>query len=679
MALLVILPVFVLSIFPNAYLVPKLIFLSWGSVVLLLLICIKVIVSGNLNISGSRFDLPIFIILLSYLASTFLKTPNYMEAILTPGSATILVSSVILYFSLNQLGKDKKIIIRRSLFASGVVFSIITLLSFSGIMGKLPFAPAALKSENVTPEGGYLPAAVFLFSLLPIVVGVIMKEKDSLKKTLFVIAGLFVALAFVVSVYNIFPGGKNAPQFPSLGTSWSITVDTLKQSPFLGIGPGNYLTAFNRFRPIEYNNTNLWAIKFSTASNYYFTLITETGLVGMAGILLLLFMVYKNVKNYLQKAAGKSSEKKYDIVALSFMIVSLAVFPATLLLVFTLFILLSLNTSVSTAKLNLAAEDKKGNRSKLPAIVITAPVIALSLFFFFYSARVIKAEHSFRKALTALGQNQGRETYDYLTRAINTNPRVDRYHATFARVHLLLANNIARKEEITDEDRQNITRLVQQAIRESKATVSLNPTRSGNWEVLARTYRAISPLASGADQFAVQTYRQAVALDPINPNLRINLGSAHFARGDVENAIRSFELAVAAKRDLANAHFNLSFAYKENGDIEKAINEMQVVLSLVGRDSNDYEVARQALEALEEERQTAETPEGDELTTPEKDEEGVLEPPIELTEEEEPPEAEITPTPAGEGEENAENVSGSPTPTGEEYTSITPSPTSTQG
>jgi len=186
--------------------------------------------------------------------------------------------------------------------------------------------------------------------------------------------------------------------------------------------------------------------------------------------------------------------------------------------------------------------------------------------------------------------------------------------------------------------------LIQQAIREAKATVALNPLRAGNWEILARTYRSIMPLAVGADVFAAQTYAQAVALDPINPNTRISLGGIYYAVGEFETAVRVFELAVMAKRDLANAHYNLAFALEKTGDFARAIEHMTLVLSLVERDSEDYENARQVLENMQE-NQKLQAEVTKSLVPPLEAEEPIIQPPLELPEGSEPPEPPVIPSP----------------------------------
>jgi tetratricopeptide (TPR) repeat protein len=290
--------------------------------------------------------------------------------------------------------------------------------------------------------------------------------------------------------------------------------------------------------------------------------------------------------------------------------------------------------------------------------------------------RYLSAENTYYRALTALARNEGAAAYDLLRSAIQTNPMIDRYHGTYTQVNLALANAIAGKEDINDEDRQTIAQLIQQAIREGKATVSLNPTRAGNWELLASTYRAVIPLAQGADQFAVQTYNQAIALDPLNTNYRIALGGILYAAQQFDAAIDVFKLAVLTKPDHANAHYNLAMAYKEAGDTELAIQQLTTVLSLVPRDSEDYEVARQQLEELQQGLQ-AETQEGGDLTAPGSDiDQPALDPQLELPDDAQPPagpEAEVG-NEEEVGEDQQPQESASPSPSASASPTATPLP-----
>jgi len=145
--------------------------------------------------------------------------------------------------------------------------------------------------------------------------------------------------------------------------------------------------------------------------------------------------------------------------------------------------------------------------------------------------------------------------------------------------------------------------------------VTLNKDRSSNWENLGNIYQSVMAFAKGADNYALQSYSQAIFLDPINPNLRIKLGGIYYSQKKYEEAIDIFKLATLAKSDYANAHYNLSLAYKENKDFTKAKDEMNIVLKLIGKNSKDYDLALKELEKI------------DELTKPEP----IPEPIIEIT------------------------------------------------
>jgi tetratricopeptide (TPR) repeat protein len=196
---------------------------------------------------------------------------------------------------------------------------------------------------------------------------------------------------------------------------------------------------------------------------------------------------------------------------------------------------------------------------------------------------------------------------------------------------------MAQKKDLTDEDKNNITQAIQAAIAEGKATVALNPQRAANWALLANIYQAVMPFAQGADTFTLQAYSQAVALDPIDPNLRITLGGVYYALGRYDEAIQAFQLATFAKPDLANAHYNLSVAYREKGEMDKAIEEMKIVLTLVPKNTNDYTTAQNELTDLETKKSSAEPKVSETLTAPTKAPAPALSPQITLPSEATPP------------------------------------------
>lgn len=646
-------PLMVLSVFPNPLSAPKLIVLSFGVGLALLIKAIRVILKGSLEFSIGKFDIPVLILLAAYLASSILVTPNKMEAFFIPGMTTVIIASALLYFLVSGLKEKERKTLSVVVFLSGVALSIVSLLSLSKVFEYIPQLPTFMKDPLFNTLGGQLPSAIFIIAVLPLGIGLLISQKDVAKKAFISLATILLVLGFGMSIYNLLPGKPAEPRLLGFDTSWAVAIDTLKTSPLLGAGPGNYLSAFNQFRSLSYNQTDNWALRFTSARNFYLTTLTETGFLGAAALIFIVLGAYKRLRKIFGKNKNEFTDKTFKenaiLISLVVLLVSFVFFAAVQSHIMLLFVLLALSSPGRRIKLNLSAQAIDENNmlssslaTRLPAFLVSVPVIVALIVFAVFSSRALVAEATYKKGLDALIQNDGATTYELLRQAINTNPYVDRYHASYSQINLALANSIAQNEDITDQDRETIAQLIQQAIREAKATVTLNPQRAGNWEVLARTYQAIAPFAQGADQFTIQTFNQAVALDPINPNLRISLGGTFYALGDYDNAIDAFKLAVLAKPDHANAHYNLAFAYREKGEIEKAISEMTIVLSLADRESNDYELARTELENLEA-RRPAETEGTETLTPPQEAEKPIIEPPLELPEDAEPPESPETP------------------------------------
>jgi tetratricopeptide (TPR) repeat protein len=616
--------VFVLPKFNSPYVVPKEIFGVVAVSLFLILWAVRLIIKGQATFSIGKFDLGVFLLVLTYIVSAIFRTPNKMEAFFFPGTVTFVIVAAIFYFLLNQFDKKTKNLVLMTLFGSGILLAVSVLFAQFGVFTHIPQLPAFMKDVSFNAAGGNLPSVIYLVVLLPLGIISIIRQKDIVVRTFLVFSSIVIGLGAVMIIINMLPGKPTSLVLPGLQTSWEVLIETLKTSPILGAGPDNYLTAFNLFRPLSYNQTALWLTRFSTATNYYFTLITEVGFAGLAAISIILIGVYRTVKTNLKA-------KNWEIISLALLAILLAVFPSAPNLIFLLMALLAVFSRSEEKSVSLAT-------SRVPAVIIAAPVIlgiaALALF----GTRAVRAELTYQKALGALAANDAQSTYNLITASVNQNPYVDRYHASLAQLDMALANSIAsRKTTLSDADRSTITQLVQQAISEGKAAVTLNPSRSGNWSVLAQIYGSIMPFAQGADQFAIQAYTQAVALDPINPNLRIALGGVYYALGRYGDAIDAFKLAVLTKSDLANTHYNLAIAYRDSKDFDNAIAEMNIVLTLVPKDSSDYTLAQTTLADLQKNKPATSTaPATGNLTTPQK-QITTIKPPITLPQEATPP------------------------------------------
>ena len=74
----------------------------------------------------------------------------------------------------------------------------------------------------------------------------------------------------------------------------------------------------------------------------------------------------------------------------------------------------------------------------------------------------------------------------------------------------------------------------------------------------------------GNHKGALAEFRQAVALDPSDPNAQFNLGKELQADGDNAGAIAAFQKAIELKPDFEQAHYNLGIALRSQGDTAAA-------------------------------------------------------------------------------------------------------------
>jgi tetratricopeptide (TPR) repeat protein len=79
---------------------------------------------------------------------------------------------------------------------------------------------------------------------------------------------------------------------------------------------------------------------------------------------------------------------------------------------------------------------------------------------------------------------------------------------------------------------------------------------------------------------AIRFYTAAVALRPLSPGARNNLGNALQGRGDLDGAIAQYRRAIHLQADYAHAHGNLGVALREKGRLDEAIVEIQEALRL---------------------------------------------------------------------------------------------------
>lgn len=608
-------------------------FLAWG---------IKSLVNRKIEIRTSIFLLPLFFWVLAAVLSIFFASPNKTEAFFLPNGGGTFLALFFLYWLILNLEEKEKIF--SWLTASAFLLSLITIYQYFGLGEHLipensPLAFARIKIWS--PAGNPLFTATFLAPFVPLALIHALKKKNSLSKSLLLLTALLTATATILAASLLLPGKPAALTLLPYKTGWAIAVETFKQKPLFGVGPVNFVTAFNKFRPADFNQFSFWSTRFGVSSNYFLQVWTETGILGLLSIVFLLVAIF----NYLAK-----SKNWLDFAGILTIFLIWLFLPGNFLLLFLFTVLLGL---VSPAKTKFSFQLNPKLRW-LP-LVVSLLIIVPS---FYFAGRLYAAEVYFKKSLDTAAKNDGLKTYNYQIKAIQLNPKRIDFRLAYSQTNWALANSLASNPpsgQLTDQDKNNITQLIQQAINEAKIATSLNPDNALVWENLAQIYRGLINLAQGADQWALTAYQQAILNDPVNPRLRIDLGGLFYALKNYDEAQNIFRIAVELKPDYANAWYNLAAAYREAQKYPQAYQAMQQTLALIPVDSEDWQKAKNELDELAKKLPSptptpspqAAAPEEkkEELTPPQPLPSPVIEPPLELPEEAKP-ESLSQPTPS---------------------------------
>ncbi len=635
---------------------------------MLILTCLKFAFENRVNLIKTPFDIPLLLLLAASIVSTIAAKGPFVSVFgnqLRVGSSLAGIACyVFFYFVLTQNLKGSRAIkgiLNISIFL-GAVLSVLSLAAYFGMgAGKLP----------LSTTGASFSTTAILAVLIPILVAEILNYKNftfmmvnasflalfgltialtgSWPAWIAALAGLLVtvviltplnnlnhflkpqisaiiaALLIVVAVTGfsfIPPVGKtpnplyssyrNFPREVSLDflSSWKVAVSAFRDSPFWGTGPGTFLFDFTTYKPVEFNSSKYWNIRFDSAYNEYFQSLATLGGIGLFAYLaitaLFLTQLLRVIRFKEPMTVGLAGSGLAVFVVLALHSATLP-FLTIALLVFAAFWAVNENHALPFPfNFTTLPSQQLAKVEALPSILLTVAV-ALVLFSGFFTGKFYLADLHHRNALKAVAQNNGVAAYNELLAAVKLNPWSDLYRTDLAQINFALANAIAISKaptqaspsgSLSDQDKQNIQILLQQSITEGRTATNLSPRSPINWEILALLYRQIAGVAQNALLFSLDSYGRAIFNDPLNPLLRLNVGGVYYAVQNYDMAIRFFTDAINLKPDFANGYYNLSVALRDKGDLNGAIAAGQKVLELVDKTSPDYKTANDYLNEL---------------------------------------------------------------------------------
>lgn len=601
-----ILPSFFLTNTLETIIFPKQILTVGITIILLILYSIRSLIEGKITVKSTPFNIPILLFTLAVFVSALLSR-NFLDSVTTV--TPVLMLSLLYFTIINSLEDTLSLkIVFLSLLFGGVLSALISLLQYFKLY-IFPFP--ATQSPTFTVFGTPVQHIIYLLPLFLIALhSFLLAKKKSSENYDFI----YYILILLLSGFGIFlllfqyVTASNKPlilpyQYGFQIALASISQDTLRLLPsfLFGSGYGTFLSDFTKYKLPAYNlEPNLWTVTFSSSSSFLLETIATTGIIGL---ICFLFLIYKIIK---VKTKAGSSGVLIGILSLIVLSILLPFSYSSLFLLFVLLAIFSIYLYVENSDsvynltlsfvalkhglLNFSPQHNQNEKSAHKALPILFSVVIFLLtgFVGFFSTKLLISDLKFKNSIDAVSINNGKKSYDLEREAINDFPYRSDYYRIFSQLNLALANSLLSQvpqgSTPSAEVQQTALTLMQQSINAGRTAATLAPLNSINWLTLSGVYRNLINIGQNAEQFSIGTLQQAIALDPNNPTLYIELGGIYYQLGQFEAAQNQFTIAARLKPDFTNAYYNLGHALESKGDLQNALNQYVVVRELTKND-----------------------------------------------------------------------------------------------
>ncbi len=599
----------IVPITDNFLMISKNYILFFGALFALVLFVLNSMRKQAFEVTLTPYTIPLLLFGLAIAASTFFTNAYPVEGLLGMGGVHLSFVLIALFGS-SVLAAKK---VPSLLVGFG---SIVTALVFFSALELTGFGPATLINQVFNLN---LPSSL-LFNLsgsslvglqLVLIALVGMIAHFVLTKTLakpFAIMMPILLIGLALFGWSLLPGRPASPILPSFAASWSVMLDTMHnpRAALIGVGPGSYGNAYLQHKPLWMNGTEAWAAPFVQGANMPLTLLTSMGFLGFLAWSFLAFRIISRVRLSSPDAAPLAW-------MLGLSIIFQLILPPNAVLIGVQAILLAGFISLEKGRhsvLRIRALDAEvlhkagveNPRSSLPSSAIIAGSLALILVggLFYLTGRAYAAHYFMGQAERAAGENNAELVYNHQMTAVNLNPYMDYFRRNWASTNIIIAAALSNKTDATEAEAEQSSQLVQQAIREARSAVLLDPNDTQNSIVLAQIYSNLIGSVEEADQWAVQEYLRAISLNPSDPELIIALGGLFTAQENHQQAATLYQQAVQVKGDHPNALYNLASALKQLEQPIQAREVLQALLTVLPQETDDYVTVMQEIEELDE-------------------------------------------------------------------------------
>jgi len=630
-----------------------LIFLVFISVFAWLL---KTLIVGKVKINFSLVHIPVGVLFLVYLVSTIFSSWRYgsfwgWPQVSSESLITIMCLVLLYLLVVNVFEKKEIFYLLAFLVFSGALAGFYAILQ---IFGKFIVPISFTKNINFNSVGSVNILGIFAAVLLPLAITMAVVSKNRIHKILFIISALifsaiFLLLNFYIVWWLVITGAAlifvfgmqkrdvfdnrwlilpmfflaigllfslpifnfKIPGTPDISSevflkqkpTMDIALKSLQKRPVIGSGPGTFMYNFAKFKDSAFNQGDLWNIRFEWGSSKALTLLATTGILGTLAFLALIgFFIFYGIIFLFKRKEIEDLNFVWSLgmgVFVSFLALSIGYFlyQSNTTLDFAYFLLMaSFVALVFPGKKEV--ELKPSSLAALGFTFAITIVFVFGLGLFILEGQRYASSANYLKGLALWQEGRFDAALVEIEKAVSISPGVDLFWRNLSQLYLQNIDIVANRGDLTEEEKRQAVQLsINRAVNAGKASSDVNPANVINWSSRGNVYQNMIGTVGGTKDWAVESYKEAMALDPANPFYPTQAGVSILKYvallPEEQNQEREellaeaeyfFNKAIDVKSDYAPAHFQLSRVYSAQQKQDEMIASLEKAKQLAPRD-----------------------------------------------------------------------------------------------
>ncbi len=388
--------------------------------------------------------------------------------------------------------------------------------------------------------------------------------------------------AFVVIVLALFFAliGPRLPMFtkisPDVRPDLSATAAAVQTAMhgwriLTGSGPATFSLDFSGF------HTSPIAQGYS----FLITLLATGGLLGF----FLFFLLIAIVAHWALKIEFLEADLAMVLSLVVFLIAMLVVYPAFFAELVIIFMFIGLFLGAESRRELSFQHFSRGVSFTISIIIMLCAAGSLAVAYSGGEQYAAAVDFGQANSLAASGNTSGALAKVSAALGFDKN---DEYLRGASNILLQEAQQVASAGN--QSNTQQLAPIIANAVEAAQSATVTSPRDPVNWGNLGSVYESIMPVVNGADQLAEQSYSNAAALDPQNPEWDLALGrtymeSANLLSSDASNDVARqaawsnaeifLQKAISLKSDYSDPRVLLVQLYLKEGNISQAIAKVQ--------------------------------------------------------------------------------------------------------